>query len=291
MVKKKGHIGKWRSDVWSELAAWRDRRDRTTAERELRAETRRKFRQHADDVRAALNTLEDAILRGDTLIGSAKDRGPAGRTLMRLQDIFGRGLDTTSTCWSHRCAGRAQVGRQPSIRLRHKLDVEELANYVAGQPIHYVRCDRPLVYEVNRLRRIVRAEAITYAVIDSIGYATDGPPEAAESAMAYFRAVRQLGIGTLSIAHGTTGSTPIRSPLDPPSTATPRVAPGTSSSRTGRPTASRSRSACSTARRTSSRFAPPWAWKSGSHRTPSRLSGRTSPMSMNWRPRSRCGSG
>jgi hypothetical protein len=69
--------------------------------------------------------------------------------------------------------------------------------------IHYVRCTRPLLHEADRLRRIIRDHQITYAGIDSIGYATAGAPEAAESAMDFFRGVRQLGIGTLSIAHVT----------------------------------------------------------------------------------------
>ena len=65
----------------------------------------------------------------------------------------------------------------------------------------YTRCERPLVAEADRLRRIIQVERIQYAVIDSIAFAADGPPEAAEVAGAYFRAVRHLGIGTLHLAH------------------------------------------------------------------------------------------
>ena len=36
---------------------------------------------------------------------------------------------------------------------------------------------------------------------DSIAFACDGPPEASEVASAYFRAVRQIGVGSLHIAH------------------------------------------------------------------------------------------
>jgi hypothetical protein len=67
--------------------------------------------------------------------------------------------------------------------------------------ILYVRGERPLVHEVDRLRKIVRDERIDFAIVDSIGYACPGPPEAAEHAMSYFRAVRQLGIGSYHIAH------------------------------------------------------------------------------------------
>lgn len=67
--------------------------------------------------------------------------------------------------------------------------------------VRYVRCDRPLVQEVDRLRRIVRDEQLDFAVYDSIGFACPGPPEAAEHALGYFRAARQVGVGALHIAH------------------------------------------------------------------------------------------
>ena len=65
----------------------------------------------------------------------------------------------------------------------------------------YIRCERPLVFEMDRIRRIVQEEAIEYAVYDSIAFAYDGPPEASEVASAYFRAVRQIGAGSLHLAH------------------------------------------------------------------------------------------
>jgi len=71
-----------------------------------------------------------------------------------------------------------------------------------GMPrIVYARCDRPLVHERERLHRIVRTAGVDYAVYDSIAFACDGPPEAAEVAAAYFRAVRQIGVGSLHLAH------------------------------------------------------------------------------------------
>lgn len=69
----------------------------------------------------------------------------------------------------------------------------------------YVRADRPLTAEIDRLRRIVAEERIDYLIADSVAFACDGPPEAAEVAGAYFRAVRRLGIGSLHIAHITKG--------------------------------------------------------------------------------------
>jgi hypothetical protein len=69
-----------------------------------------------------------------------------------------------------------------------------------GMPrILYARCERPLVHEVDRLRRLARG--LDYAVYDSVAFACDGPPEAAEVAGAYFRAARQIGVGSLHVAH------------------------------------------------------------------------------------------
>lgn len=67
--------------------------------------------------------------------------------------------------------------------------------------IVYVRCDRPLVGELDRLLRIVQNHDLEYLVIDSAAYACDGPPEAAEVASTFARAVRRLGVGTLVVAH------------------------------------------------------------------------------------------
>ncbi|MDP6374104.1 MAG: hypothetical protein QF634_16550, partial [Vicinamibacterales bacterium] len=68
--------------------------------------------------------------------------------------------------------------------------------------VRYARCNRPFVHELDRLRRIVRDEALDYVIFDSVAFACDGPPEAAEVAGRYFQSLRQLGIvGSLHIAH------------------------------------------------------------------------------------------
>jgi hypothetical protein len=67
--------------------------------------------------------------------------------------------------------------------------------------ILYARCERALVHEVDRLYRIAREENIEFAIFDSIVLACAGPPESAEVAAEYFRAVRQIGVGSLHIAH------------------------------------------------------------------------------------------
>jgi hypothetical protein len=69
-------------------------------------------------------------------------------------------------------------------------------------PVLYARCSRPLVYESDRLRRLVRDHDLDYVVLDSVAFACDGPPEAAEVAGRYFQTVRQFGpVGSLHVAH------------------------------------------------------------------------------------------
>ena len=78
--------------------------------------------------------------------------------------------------------------------------------------ILYARCDR-LFYEADRLQRIVRENAVDFGIFDSIAFACDGPPESAEVAARYFRAVRQIGIGSLHVAHITKGQTGDQKPF------------------------------------------------------------------------------
>jgi hypothetical protein len=68
-------------------------------------------------------------------------------------------------------------------------------------PVHYVSCARPLIHEVDRLRRIIVDEQLTYVVIDSVAPACHDDPSSAEAATAFFRALRQLRCGSLLVAH------------------------------------------------------------------------------------------
>jgi hypothetical protein len=71
-----------------------------------------------------------------------------------------------------------------------------------GMPeIVYARCERALIHEVDRLRRIVKDQGVEYCFYDSVAFACSGPPESAEIAGAYYRAVRQIGGGSLHVAH------------------------------------------------------------------------------------------
>jgi len=82
----------------------------------------------------------------------------------------------------------------------HRVRLDRL--FPDGMPrVLYVRCERPLVYELDHLRRIVRENDIEFSIFDSVAFACDGPPEAAEVAGRYFRAARQIGGGSLHVAH------------------------------------------------------------------------------------------
>jgi hypothetical protein len=82
----------------------------------------------------------------------------------------------------------------------HRDRLEQL--YGPDMPeIRYARCERPLTQEVDRLRRIVEHDGLDYAIYDSIAFACDGPPEAAEVAARYFQATRQIRVGSFHIAH------------------------------------------------------------------------------------------
>ena len=94
--------------------------------------------------------------------------------------------------------------------------------------VHYLRCERPLVNEASRIGREVRRLSIDYLICNSIGFATSGPPEAAEHATATFRAVRHIGVGSLHLAHVTKseGRGNGKNRLAVPSGTTPRARPG-----------------------------------------------------------------
>lgn len=85
----------------------------------------------------------------------------------------------------------------------HKLRMERIAGIdVKFDHLHYIRCDRPLSKEVNKLRTAISRKKITFVICDSIGFAADATPESAEAATNYYRAFRELGkVGSLHLAH------------------------------------------------------------------------------------------
>src|SRR5437764_9155580 len=66
---------------------------------------------------------------------------------------------------------------------------------------YYTRCDRPLTAEAERVARLRAEYDAAYIVCDSVAFASDGPPEAAETAQRYFQCIRRIGVGSLHLAH------------------------------------------------------------------------------------------
>jgi hypothetical protein len=79
--------------------------------------------------------------------------------------------------------------------------------------VTYIRCDRPLTYEVNRLQRLIRDHHLGFLVLDSIVVSCDGPAENSDTVGRYLQAVRQLGVPTLLIAHVTKSDDGDKKPL------------------------------------------------------------------------------
>jgi hypothetical protein len=107
--------------------------------------------------------------------------------------------------------GRPLLGEAPVEQLRvgyldWEMDAAEhrvRARRLLGEEsdLVYVPCSRPLAEDVDRLRRVVRQHRLGYVVVDSVALACDGPPEAAEVAGRFFGALRELGLGSLLVAH------------------------------------------------------------------------------------------
>lgn len=121
--------------------------------------------------------------------------GGTGKSLLALAlagDLVRRGVATLYVDWETTASDhRDRLGR--------------LFADQALPAVRYLRAEWALVHEVDRLRRVILAHDIAFVVLDSIAFGCDGPPEAAESAAAYFRAVRQLRVGALLLAHQTKG--------------------------------------------------------------------------------------
>jgi hypothetical protein len=67
----------------------------------------------------------------------------------------------------------------------------------------YLRGEGPLWTEADRIRRTADRLGSGFLVVDSISAAIDGPLEAAETAVAFFNALRRIGLPALAIAHQT----------------------------------------------------------------------------------------
>jgi hypothetical protein len=85
----------------------------------------------------------------------------------------------------------------------HRDRLQRLFGTGMPRDLHYVRCSQPIVNEVGRLQKHILEHEIGFIVVDSIAFALNGPPESAEIAAAFFRSLRTLNVGSLSLAHTT----------------------------------------------------------------------------------------
>lgn len=160
-------------------------------------------------VRDAERSGEPAIdLRTASKPGPDEELRVGGITLLRRHPaiMFGDGGSAKSYLSLYLGGRLAQTGVRVGLfdweldAPDHRLRLEHL--FGADMPlITYARCHRPLVYEADRLTRIIHHHRIDFAIFDSIAFACDGPPEAAEVAGNYLRAVRAMRIGSLHLAH------------------------------------------------------------------------------------------
>lgn len=74
---------------------------------------------------------------------------------------------------------------------------------VMPRALFYVRCDHPIKDEIQRLTRLVHEHKCQYVICDSMVFALEGAAEGSEQAGIYFRAIRALRVGSLSLAHTT----------------------------------------------------------------------------------------
>jgi hypothetical protein len=97
------------------------------------------------------------------------------------------------------------------LYLDYETDQEEIAKRVHAVQkglgienktgIIYRRCSQPFASELDRILDIVDQKKIDFIVVDSLGLATGGSLEDAETTLAFFGALRQIGRTSLVISH------------------------------------------------------------------------------------------
>jgi hypothetical protein len=82
---------------------------------------------------------------------------------------------------------------------------QRLAQIVGDEmpDLAYLRCEVPLHEDVDHIRAEVRRTQSDFLVVDSASWAAGDEPEAADSAKAFYGALRQIGLDALVTAHTT----------------------------------------------------------------------------------------
>ena len=88
---------------------------------------------------------------------------------------------------------------------RRRLTLIERGLGVSAHSVHiaYRRCAQPLAAMTEELLEWALEKRLAYIIADSIGAAVGGDPREPSPVLDYFRALRQIGLGSLSIHHFT----------------------------------------------------------------------------------------
>ena len=124
--------------------------------------------------------------------------------------LFGDGESAKSylSLWA---AGRmAQQGRRVLLcdweltGEDHRARLEQLFGSQMPRHVFYQQCSAPLSQLVDSIRHNCQQNRIDFLICDSAAFAAGGLAEAAEAAIGYFAALRDIGVlGSLTIAHNT----------------------------------------------------------------------------------------
>jgi len=198
----------------------------------------------ARDIQAALRAPElDVRLMLEDLAQSVILAERAGRPIVRLQAVTPPPIDesvitvyglpiplrhstiasaqggTGKTTLGVGICGALELSGVSTLFLDYETDEFEcrtVAERLFGPEfpdLKYRRCERPLYLEAESIAQQIDECGIEYVVIDSAGYAADGRPEEAEVALRFFRALRQLRVGSWTNAHISSGDNGTEKPF------------------------------------------------------------------------------
>jgi hypothetical protein len=123
-----------------------------------------------------------------------------------LTIVFGAGgtMKSYLALWGvgHLARNGVRVGFVDWELDEHDHSLRDQLIHGADRPdIHYLRAERPLVYELPRIQHWKHDHGLGFLVLDSIGFSTAGKIEDSDAAMAWNRAFRTLDCGGLALAH------------------------------------------------------------------------------------------
>ena len=130
--------------------------------------------------------------------------GGAGKSLLAMAIAY-------SIAGGYALLGRMDTAPMPALYLDYETDAgthaERLRALAAGlgnkelPPVFYRRMTASLTEAVSYVRKEIARLDIGFVVVDSVGYAGDGNPNDAATALGLFRSIRELDIPCLAVHH------------------------------------------------------------------------------------------